>query len=245
MRDKRHVRAMKKIIVKDEIFDRFPDFYRAIVVVRDIENQKSNKRIRRLLKKEIDRRMDIDASKDPRILGWDDAHVQFGSDPNRYLPSIKSLLHRMRSNRALPFVNSVVALFNYTSLKYVLPCGGDDVARVQGDLILGFSDGGERFRPLGGDTEEHPIPGEVIYYDDISKNVMCRRWNWKNGEITKIVPDSKQIVVNVDSLPPITPDIANGARDELAQLLTQHCKAECEVTHLSSEQRAVNIFERC
>ena len=150
----------------------------------------------------------------------------------------------MRLNNALPFINSVVALFNYTSLKYVLPCGADDVERIEGNLVLGFSDGSERFIPLGGRTEENPIPGEVIYYDDGSKNVMCRRWNWKNGEITKIGSESKKIIINVDCLPPITPDIVNRARDELAELLAQHCKAEVEVTHLSSEQREVNIFEQ-
>ena len=65
---------MKRIIIKDEIFDLFPDFYRDIIIVKNIVNQKSNKRIRKLLKKEIDRQVDIDEATDPRILTWDEAH---------------------------------------------------------------------------------------------------------------------------------------------------------------------------
>lgn len=233
---------MKRIIIKDEIFDLFPDFYRDIIIVKNIVNQKSNKRIRKLLKKEIDRQVDIDEATDPRILTWDEAHEKFGSNPNEYLPSIKSLIQRMRLNNALPFINSVVALFNYTSLKYVLPCGADDVANTRGNLVLGISDGSERFIPLGGVTEENPFQGEVIYYDDGSANVMCRRWNWKNGDLTKILPESKNIVINVDCLPPITPDIGNSARDELAELLEQHCGAEVERSYLSNDRREINIF---
>jgi len=232
---------MKKIMVTDELFDLFPDFYRGIVIVKDISNQKSDKRIRRMVKKEIDRQVDIDEMKDPRILAWNEAHQRFGSDPDTYLPSITYLLKSMRPNRALPFINSVVALFNYISLKYVAPCGGDDVDGVEGNLVLGVSDGTERFIPLGETSEEHPFPGEVIYYDDRSKNVMCRRWNWRNGEVTKITPESKRIVINIDCLPPVSPDRGNEARDELAELLKLHCNAELETTYVDAGKRGVDI----
>jgi DNA/RNA-binding domain of Phe-tRNA-synthetase-like protein len=233
---------MKRIIITDEIFDLFPDFYRGIVLVKDISNQKSNKRIRKILKKEIDRQVDIDELKDPRILAWNEAHKRFASDPDTYLPSITYLLKSMRPNRALPFINSAVALFNYISVKYILPCGGDDVERVEGNLVLGVADGTEKFIPLGGETEENPLPGEIIYYDDSTKNVMCRRWNWRNGDITKIEVDTKKIVINIDCLPPITPDKGNEARDELAELLKVHCGAEVETRYVNSDTREIEIY---
>jgi lysyl-tRNA synthetase class 2 len=234
--------TMKKIIIKDEIFDLFPEFYRGIVVIKDISNQKSNKRIRKVVKKEIDRQVDIDEQKDPRILAWHEAHRRFGSDPDSYLPSIAYLLKSMKPNRALPFINSVVALFNYISLKYVTPCGGDDVDRVEGNLVLGIADGTERFIPLGETIEEHPAPGEVIYYDDRTKNVLCRRWNWRNAELTKITPDSKKIVLNIDCLPPVPPAMGDEARDELAELLKLHCDADLKTRYLDAETREIEIY---
>lgn len=233
---------MKRIIITDDIFDFFPDFYRGIVLVKDISNQKSNKRIRKVFKKEIDKQVDIDELKDPRILAWNEAHKKFGSDPDTYLPSITYLLKSMRSNQALPFINSVVALFNYVSLKYITPCGGDDVDGVEGNLVLGIADGTERFIPLGEEIEEHPLPGEVIYYDDQSKNVMCRRWNWRNGDMTKITPDSKRIVLNIDCLPPVSSDMGKEARDELAELLKLHCGADIETHYINSDTREIEIY---
>jgi DNA/RNA-binding domain of Phe-tRNA-synthetase-like protein len=234
--------TMKKIVIKDGIFDLFPDFYRGIIAVRDIQNQKSNKRIRKLLKAEIDRQMGIDESSDQRILAWEEAHRKFNSNPDQYPPSIKSLLRNMRPNQALPFINSVVALFNYISLKYLVPCGGDDLDPIQGNLVLGISEGTERFIPLGGETVDHPFPGEFIYYDDATKNVMCRRWNWRNGEFSKIEIASKKIVINIDCLPPTTSDIGNEARDELARLLEEHCDAEVVTSYLDADNREMELF---
>jgi lysyl-tRNA synthetase class 2 len=134
-----------------------------------------------------------------------------------------------------------VALFNYTSLKYLIPCGGDDVDRVEGNLVLGLATGDERFQPLGGGEEETPVKGEVIYYDDAKGNVMCRRWNWRNGERTKIEVESKRLVINVDGLPPVAQGVVDQARDELAELLVEHCKASVVVSSLYGEQRQFEI----
>ena len=216
---------MKKIIIGNKIFDLCPDFYRGVVVVRDLTNHKSLKRIRKLLKKEIDSQSSVDITADPRLAAWDTAHRKFGSAPEKYMPSIKSLLTRIQENPALPFINSAVALFNLISLKYCLPCGGDDLDSIEGDLVLGISDGTEKFVALGGEEETSPEPGEVIYFDSATKNVMCRRWNWRNGNQTKIEPDTKRIVINIDCLLPTGPQTGNQARDELAELLVTHCQA--------------------
>lgn len=232
---------MNKIIIKEDIFNLFPDFHRGVVFVKDMNNQKSNKRVRKLLKKEIDRQVEIDESKDSRILAWDDAYKTMGVDPESYMPSIQYLINSIKPNKSLPFINSVVALFNYISIKHVTPCGGDDLTRIEGNLVLGIAKGTEVFVPLGREVKEHPDPGEVIYYDDLSNNVMCRRFNWRNGDITKIEVDSKKVVLNIDSLPPISPDICNNACNELAELLKLHCDADIETAHLDFYTREVCI----
>lgn len=232
---------MKKIIIEKEIFDICPDFYRGLVVVGDLTNHPSYKRIRKLLKSEIDRQAATAAVSDPRIEAWNRAHRKFGSSPEAYPPSIHSLVSRIKENPALPYINSAVALFNYISLKYLLPCGGDDVESIVGDLVLGISNGTEKFIALGSDREESPEAGEVIYYDSATKNVMCRRWNWRNGDQTKIRPETKKIVINIDCLSPTDPETGNRARDELAELLVTHCQATVSTHALHSECREMEL----
>jgi DNA/RNA-binding domain of Phe-tRNA-synthetase-like protein len=232
---------LRKIIIQDAVFDLFPEFCRGVIVVSDIKNHPSLKRVRKTLKKTLDGQGAVNLKDDERLLSWYQAHRDFGSNPNEFPPSISSLIKRVQKNPALPYINSVVALFNYISLKYCLPCGGDDMRTVEGNFVLGLSDGTESFIPLGAELEESPVDGEVIYFDDRNKNVMCRRWNWRNGDRTKIEETTTNIVINIDCLPPHTMETAIEARDEMAELLQQHCDATLTTGLLHKDCRSLEL----
>jgi lysyl-tRNA synthetase class 2 len=217
---------MKKIIVEPQIFEKFPDFTRGIIIVRDIKNAASNAEIEKILQEAITQEVGRHSVDSALVNAWDRVHAAFGSNPNKFPPSIKSLIKRIDKGGSIPFINSVVALFNYISIKHLIPCGGDDVQKIEGNLLLGFAVGNEPFIPLGGGEKENPDPGEVIYYDDRSLNIMCRRWNWRNGDFTKITPETKEMVINIDGIGPAGRDLILSARDELLNLLTVHCGAD-------------------
>ncbi|PIP17231.1 MAG: hypothetical protein COX44_01025 [Candidatus Portnoybacteria bacterium CG23_combo_of_CG06-09_8_20_14_all_37_13] len=232
---------MKKIIIDQEIFEKFPSFNRGVVVVSDIVNASGNKRIKRLLNKEIGEKMGQNLMENELVRAWDEAHLKFGSNPDEFLPSIKSLLKRITKGGGLPFINSVVALFNYISIKYLIPCGGDDVEKVEGNLRLGLAKGNEIFIPLGTNDKESPEAGEIIYFDDKTLRVMCRRWNWRNGDLTKITEATNKIVINLDGIKPATPALIEQARDELASLLIEHCQAKTTTDLLNKDKPEVEI----
>lgn len=231
----------KSIIIVPEIFDVFPTFRRGVVIVNFMKNEHHNSMIDSLLRKAVDERRSNNWIEHEYVKAWDEAHRKFNSNPNRYPPSVKALLKRIQKGGGVPFINSAVALFNYISLKYLLPCGGDDVARISGNLCLGFASGKEKFVPLGGNEEENPIPGEVIYFDDKSLKVMCRKWNWRNGEFSKITEDTKRAVINIDGIGPVPDEIILEARDELAELFRRYCEAEVSVALLTKENNILSI----
>ncbi len=232
---------MKKIIVEESIFTQFPDFKRGIIIVNNIDNKSTNDSIKGLLDNEISNRHGSNCVEHEYIKAWNDAHIKFGSNPNKYPPSIKSLLKRIQSGSGFPFINSVVALFNYISIKYLIPCGGDDINKIEGNLCLGFSKGNEIFIPLGSHEQEIPTEGEVIYFDTKTLNVMCRRWNWRNGDFTKISEHTKQLVINIDGIGCVPQSLIESARDELATLLTQHCNAKVQTGIITKDNREINF----
>ena len=232
---------MRKVIIDPEIFVQFPDFKRGIIVVKDIENALGNKRIKKPLNEEIEKRMKEDLIEHPFVKAWDEAHLKFGSNPNKFPPSIKSLLKRIKKGGGFPFINSVVALFNYISIKYLIPCGGDDVGKIEGNLHLGFAKGNEWFVALGSEEKENPQLGEVIYFDDETLKVMCRRWNWRNGDFSKITENTKRMVINIDGIGAVPQSIIEEARNELAKLLTERCKAELTTDLLNRNNREIEI----
>ena len=233
---------MRRTIINQEIFIPFPDFKRGIIIIRDIENTLGNKRIKKPLNKEIEKRVkEGDCSERPFVKAWEEAHLKFNSDPTKYPPSIKALLKRINKGGGFPFINSVVALFNYISIKYLVPCGGDDIDRIEGNLCLDFAKGNETFTSLGGEEIENPQPGEIIYFDDKTLKVMCRRWNWRNADFSKITEDTKKIVINIDGIGLIPKSIILEARDELAKLLIEQCKAKLIVDFLDINKTEINI----
>ncbi|MFW6149685.1 MAG: phenylalanine--tRNA ligase beta subunit-related protein, partial [Atribacterota bacterium] len=131
----------RKIKISQEIFKMFPQFKRGIILVKDIRIIEKNKRIKKPLNKIIEQRQSekVDYNEHPYLKAWDEAHIKFGSDPEQYLPSIKALLSRVMGGGGLPSINSVVTLFNYSSIKYLVPGGGDDLNKIMGNLCLDFA----------------------------------------------------------------------------------------------------------
>jgi DNA/RNA-binding domain of Phe-tRNA-synthetase-like protein len=232
-----------KSSVSPEVLAQFPDYIRGVIIARNIDNRGENSKLLALLREE-----ELKATKDPamqdiknhpRIAPWRQAYLKFGSNPNKFYPSVESLCRRARRGDQLPYINTAVALFNYFSLKYVLPSGADDINSVLDGLLLTIAKGNEPFTPFNTSSLEYPDPGEVIYYDGAS--VMCRRWNWRQGDQTKLTPDTGNIVINLDCLPPITAEEAKKLTVELAGLVREFCRGEVRYDLIDKNRNEVEI----
>lgn len=232
-----------KSIVSPAVFVILPTYIRGVVIGKNIDNHGENERLVKLL-----RQVEEDATKNaalqeikshPRIASWREAYAKFGINPNKYYSSIESLCRRARRGDQLAYINTAVALFNYFSLKHIVPSGGDDLASVNGDLRLTIAKGDEPFTPFNADTVEHPVAGEVVYVDNAI--VMCRCLNWRQGNQTKLSPDTKDIAINIDCLPPFTKDEANTITAELAQLLKEFCGGDVKYSLLTPDHNEFEI----
>jgi DNA/RNA-binding domain of Phe-tRNA-synthetase-like protein len=233
---------MPETRIHTSIFEEYPTFRRGIVIATHLDNRGHSRELEDTLQRTIAQavRHPIDIKADPRTMIWSDAHRRFGSNPNKFPPAHCALLKRAQKPGAgIPFINKVVAIMNINSITDVTPVGGDDVLRARGSLELRYADGSENFTPLGSpDDREHPAPGEVIYLVPESKEVMCRRWNWRNGHRTRIDEDTRVIVMNIDSLGDGSQDRAISTRNRVAQMLETYCQAEVSTTLLSPTQPA-------
>lgn len=162
----------------------------------------------------------------PNIAAWRAAYKKFGADPHQYRCSIESLVRRVLKRENVPHIDKLVDLYNYISLKYVIPVGGENVDAIRGNLQLTFADGTEEFVRLNGTEKEPPTKGEVVYKDDTG--VICRRWNWREAERTKLTEETKNAVIVLDALAPVDGMIVEQAMNELADLIQRYCGGEVE-----------------
>lgn len=234
------------IRIEKNIFEMFPDFCRGVVIAHGINNYGEDdsleSELRELeLKLRASKSMD-DYKNHPQISPWREAFRKFDFNPNQYPPSIANLVKRTVNGGKLPFINKLVCLMNSNSLRHVVPSGGDDLGALSGDLCLGLAKGDERYIPIGQpNVQENPTPGEVIYFDRASKKVMCRAWCWRNSEETKISPNTSSAAINVDGLPPVSPDVVEAITAELANRIRIHCGGTTQVYFLSKGDPEIEV----
>lgn len=135
---------------------------------------------------------------DDRIAEWEAIFRATGINPNKYPPSLKSLVKRCRSGNGLPYVNDLVAIMNLASILLRQPCGADDLDAVGAELTLRPARGDEAFVPLGAsDVVEQPDKNEIVYVDN-TNNVLCRRFIWRNGHVSRLTERTSRLAFNVD-----------------------------------------------
>jgi DNA/RNA-binding domain of Phe-tRNA-synthetase-like protein len=145
-------------------------------------------------------------------------HRLRGAKPSRYPSSAEALISRVLKRQPLPRVNALVDLYNATSVRHVVPLGGEDADWLEGPLRLTVAEGGEPFDPRGDGIEVEQVPpGEILWRDD--RGVTCRRWNWRQGRRTRLTEDTTRAFFVFDRLDGLTIDQLHRAADELSDVL--------------------------
>ena len=124
-----------RFCIEEEIFRMFPNFCRGVVMAAGIDNSRPCPELETLLKEQEEKmRRDpgMDLATHPRLVAWKEAYRRFGSNPNKFTPSIVFLAKQAKSGKSVRSISPAVDAFNYISLKYVIPCGGDDLDSVEG-----------------------------------------------------------------------------------------------------------------
>ncbi len=170
----------------------------------------------------------------PRIAAWREAYRRFGAKPKDHTSSVESLVRRVVKGWTVPHVNRIVDIYNAVSLETLLPAGAEDLDAIEGDVELALAGENEpAVRLLGEPEARPPRPGEVVYRD--SAGAICRRWNWKEADRTKLTEATENALLVVEGLPPATRSDVAAAIEELARRVRERCGGEVETAILDRE----------
>jgi DNA/RNA-binding domain of Phe-tRNA-synthetase-like protein len=208
------------------IIERFPGALVGIMVARDLDNTGTASDIAPLLKAAADQLItrigDTPLIEHPHIAPWRDAYRAFGAKASKYPSSIENLARRIKKDELPGHINKLVDVYNTISLRHFIPVGGEDIAALEGDIALRFAGEDEpAVEMLGEGVARPPKSGEVIYADAVG--AICRRWNWKEAERTKLTEATTKAVLFIETLPPVNHDMVQTAMDELMEMVTQFC----------------------
>ena len=222
--------------VEPAIFERFPQLRLGLLELSDVHNMSAAEELERLLvavQDKVRRELSgITVSQHPQVASWREAYRAFGVKAKDYPSSIENLLKRVLKGETLRSVNPLVDLYNLVSLEHLVPVGGEDLDSVQADNTLRFAGNDEAAIHLLGDSEAKvPKVGEVIYADE--NGAICRRFNWKEAERSKLTAITKRAVLVIEALPPVDEIKLQVALNDLGDLAQRFCQATVKMHLLS------------
>jgi DNA/RNA-binding domain of Phe-tRNA-synthetase-like protein len=238
---------MTTLRVAPEIFDAFPDAVLGVLTFEGVENGGERAEILEALRRQEEglagRMGTVPVSEHPHIACWREAYRRFGAKPKDHPSSIENLVRRVLKGQSLRHVNRLVDLYNTISLAHLVPAGGEDLDAIEGDIELAFAGDAEPAVRLLGEPEARPPKrGEVIYRDRVG--AICRRWNWKEADRTKLTDATTRGLLVIEGLPPIDRALVAGAAAELAELVEKHCGGRVRVAIVDRENPEVSLSSR-
>ena len=223
--------------IDPSITAKFPHVKLGLLVAIGINNQGSYDEISGMLRsaeEELRKKVPFDTlATFPKIGDWREAYRSFGFKPSAFKSSIEALTRRVLKGGEIPSINPLVDLYNFISIKHILPMGGDDLDKVDGDITLTLADGSERFVMLGTDTHTEIKAGEVIYCDE--KEVLCRAWNYRECEKSKITETTQNACLVIEGLEHTSQEEIMQALSELKQLLSIYCNGTFQEFYLDKD----------
>ena len=234
---------MKKFIIEDGFWNIFPHAKIGVVISRDIDNSiKDNNKYEKLLieasKEALTYLQNDDFSSNMVIKVWREAFQKFKTKKGAR-SSIEALLKRVSKGNHIGSINPLVDIYNSISLKYALPCGGEDIDSFVGNIRLTKAIGDEEFVPLGSDENSPPFEGEIIYKDDVG--AICRCWNWRESLRTILTENTKNAFLCIESVDANRDKAFEAALAELADLVTSNIGGYCTVQILDINNNEMGI----
>ena len=231
---------MGEIIVDREFWDVFPYAQLNVMIVKNIDNHCSEDEQHYFTELLHDASIEAkkylaneNFSQNPVIDEWRRAFGQFKTKKGAR-SSIEALLKRVSQDRAFSPINPLVDIYNSISLKYAVPCGGEDLHLINGDLHLGKAQGGESFLPLGADHDSPALPEEIIYYD--TEGAICRCLNWREAQRTMLTDDTTDAILVMESINKEQAKRANQAMDEMKELVDAYFNTKSTTVTLNKEE---------
>jgi len=234
---------MKNFVIEDEFWSLFPSARIGIIVCNDIDNSVNDSEqyqelISNTEKESFKYFNEAEFSNNHVIKVWREAFQKFKTKKGAR-SSIEALLKRVYNGNHIGTINPLVDIYNSISLKYALPCGGEDIDTFVGDIKLTKAVGGENFITLGTDENSPPYEGEIVYKDE--EGAICRCWNWRESVRTMLTESTRNAFLCIELVDELRLNELKDALNDLANLVQKNLGGTCKISILDIHNKQVPI----
>ncbi len=115
----------------------------------------------------------LDVHADPILEGFNILHDNVGVKRRKNIPASENLIKLLLKRGDMFYINKAVDIYNLISMESKLALGAHNIDKVEGDVTLRFTDGTEKYVPIG-QSEPTPIAAHEYCYCDDANEVLCR-----------------------------------------------------------------------
>lgn len=219
---------MKRFVIEEKVFEMFPHLEIGVLSFKDVDNSGVGKAdMLESASKSLYERLTSKAETEGYIKEYSLAMKKFKTKKGAKA-SIDAMASRIAKGHILGSINPLVDIYNVICLKNLVTCGGEDMDRIEGDMVLCFAKGDEEFIPLGEEENKPPKEDELIYRDD--KGAVVRGWLWREADRTKITENTKNALLYMELIDENRKEEFKKIVKELEELVLKELGGQCKST---------------
>ncbi len=226
-----------KFKVNKELFNNYENLEIGIIVCHGLNNNKEidiTNEFNQVKQSIKDKFSNITLAEYEIISKWREIYKSFGEKKAR--SSIEALIRRTVNGKEIPNINPIVDIYNMISLKYELPVGGEDLSKIHEDIELTYAKGTEEFVELGSTEKEIVNENEIVYKS--GNNVLCRNFNYRESDITKLTNETKDCVLVIEN---VLDGKLKEAQEELSSLVEKYLDCKTKTIILNKDNSEIEI----
>lgn len=170
------------------------------------------------------------------LSAWKAAAAHLG-EAQHYESNVERLMGYVLHGREVASRNKLADLCTFMALKYLIPVAALDLAKTGGNLTWKLA-GGRESLPTDGKGARIP-KGELILSG--RRQVLIWKLDYQSNPLAEVSTSTKEALVQITVVPPVTRERLQGHLDELAALLRIFCDGTVRKAILSRERRAVEM----
>ncbi len=169
----------------------------------------------------LERYQELDVKADPILEGFNVLHDNTGVKRRKNIPASENLIKLLRKKNGMFSINKAVDIYNLISMDSKLALGAHNMDRVEGNVTLRFTDGTERFQPIGQSEPVSVAEHEYSYCDD-SNEVLCRL-EIRQVEKTKVDETAENIFYIVQGNEATPDSLLEETAEQIIAKTTKYC----------------------
>lgn len=234
---------MKNFVIEDDFWGLFPNAKIGIIICQGIDNSiKEKDKYKDIIynseKEALKYLKDAKFSNNEVIKVWREAFKKFKTKKGAR-SSIEALLKRVYNGKHLGTINPLVDIYNSISLRYGLPCGGEDIDTFVGNIRLTKAVGNENFVTLGTDKNTPPYEGEIVYKDN--EGAICRCFNWRESVRTMLTENTNNAFLCIELIDEKRLKEFENALKELATIVQNDLGGTTQISILDINNKKISI----